>query len=50
MTNGQSNARETTMRQLEQQRRCDKPAYVKDALRRLSDAGYGDEAILEICV
>ena len=50
MTNKQSNARETLRRQLEQQREYDNPPHVKDAFRRLTNAGHSEEAILDMCM
>jgi len=50
MASVKTNTRETLMWQLEQQRRCDNPPYVKDAFRRLSDAGHGEDAIFEMCM
>ena len=50
MTDNQSNNRKIMIRQIEQQRRCDDPPYVKETFRRLGDAGYDNDAILEMCV
>ena len=36
--------------QLERQRRYVDPPYVKEAFLRLSDAGYDDDAIFEMCI
>lgn len=35
---------------MEQQRKCDNSPYVKDAFRRLTNAGHSEEAILDMCV
>jgi len=50
MTENQSNTRDIMMRQLERQRSCDDPPYVKEAFLRLSDAGYDEDTIFEKCM
>ncbi len=50
ITNEALQPRAVMMQQLEQQRRCDDPPFVRDTFRRLGDAGQDEDAILEMCV
>lgn len=50
MADNQSTNRKIMMQQLERQRRCDDPPYVKEAFFRLSNAGYDEDIIMEMCM